>query len=107
MPSGSRRRRSLLRDSGSRTMTATSATATMGTLMRNTEPHQKLVSSQPPSMGPTGKPSMLADMSTATALGRSASLNSTGSTPMAMGSTTAAPRPSSARAAMSAPAEGA
>ena len=27
---------------------------TMGTLMRKTEPHQKCVNSQPPTMGPIG-----------------------------------------------------
>src|SRR5215469_1533050 len=42
------------RDSGIRKITAASAITTIGTLMRKTEPHQNLSSSQPPRMGPRG-----------------------------------------------------
>ena len=41
-------------DSGISVATATRASAATGTLIRKTEPHQKLSSSQPPSSGPTG-----------------------------------------------------
>ena len=42
------------RDSGIRKITAASALTTIGTLMRKTEPHQNLSSSQPPRIGPRG-----------------------------------------------------
>ncbi len=90
-------------DSGISSATATSATATTGTLIRKTEPHQKLSSSQPPSSGPTGKAMNVAPITTAMARGCSSGANSTGSTAIDIGKITAAPRPSTARAAISSP----
>ena len=54
MPGKSRRGRFAARDSGSRNVTATSAIATIGTLIRKTEPHQKWSSRKPPTIGPIG-----------------------------------------------------
>ncbi len=48
-----------LRDSGSTRMPATSTTASTGRLIRNTEPHQKLFSSAPPTIGPSAIPPAL------------------------------------------------
>ena len=53
-PGTSSRSRRSLRDSGIAAATAITAITTTGTLIRNTEPHQKWSSSQPPRMGPTG-----------------------------------------------------
>ena len=73
--------------------------------MRKTEPHQKLSSSQPPSSGPTGKLTNVAEAMIAIALGRSSAVNSTGSIERESGRIAAAPSPSSARAAISSPDE--
>jgi hypothetical protein len=88
-------------DSGISSATATSASTTTGTLIRKTEPHQKLSSSQPPSSGPTGKAMNVAPMMTAMARARSSGANRTGSTAIDIGMITAAPRPRTARAAIS------
>ena len=106
-PAGSRRGALEARDSGMNTATAISASTTAGTLMRNTEPHQKWVSSQPPTMGPIGKASMTMPMSTVSARARSRSEKRTGSTEKESGMMNAAPRPSTVRAAMRTPADGA
>ena len=54
MPGKSKRGRFEARDSGSRSVTAASAIATTGTLIRKTEPHQKWSSRKPPTIGPIG-----------------------------------------------------
>jgi hypothetical protein len=80
--------------------------ATSGTLIRNTEPHQKCSSSSPPSTGPSGRPSIIALPSTDMALPRSASPgNSTRNTEVASGCRNAAAKPSTTRAAISSPGE--
>jgi len=94
-----------LRDSGTSAATATSPSTITGTLIRNTEPHQNLSSSQPPTIGPIGKLAALAVTHTLSALARSAGSNSTGSTAMDSGIRNAALRPSAALAPISAPAE--
>src|SRR6202020_121710 len=91
------------RDSGSRKTTATTATTTIGALIRKTEPHQKWSSRNPPTIGPIGKLSMVDPAIAATAFGRSSWVNSTGSTDSASGKSAAAPTPSTARAAISSP----
>jgi hypothetical protein len=101
MPTGSSLGRAALRDSGIRSDTASSATAITGTLMRNTEPHQNVVSSQPPTIGPSGYEAMAELATIANARCRSASSKSTGRTERLNGSTNAAASPSKARAAMS------
>jgi hypothetical protein len=106
-PSKSTRGRRALRDSGISSATATRATTTTGTLIRKTEPHQKLSSSQPPRIGPIGKLTKVTPAIAAIAFGRSCGVNMTGSTESESGSTAAAPSPSTARAAISAPADGA
>ena len=88
-------------DSGISRATATRASTTTGTLIRKTEPHQKLSSSHPPSSGPTGKAMKVAPITTAMARGRSSSVNMTGITAIDIGKMAAAPRPSTARAAIS------
>ncbi len=88
-----------------RRATATRATAITGTLMRNTEPHQKCVSSQPPRIGPIGKAIIVMPITTVIARRRSSSEKSTGITAIDRGRMKAAPRPRNARAAMSCPAE--
>ncbi|MNY45649.1 hypothetical protein D3C86_1807680 [compost metagenome] len=59
--------------SGSTTMPSSNATATIGTLMRKTEPHQKYSSRKPPSTGPMAAPpdAMAAQMPIASARSRS------------------------------------
>ena len=94
-----------LRDSVISQATAATAITTTGTLIRNTEPHQKWSSSQPPRIGPIGKPRTVAPPTIAMALGRSAAVNITGSTASDSGRIAAAARPSTARAAISCPAE--
>ncbi len=54
MPGRSRPGRRSARVSGISQVTAMTAITTTGTLIRNTEPHQKWSSSQPPRIGPTG-----------------------------------------------------
>ncbi len=95
----------MLRDSGISTATAISASTTTGTLIRKTDPHQKWSSSQPPSSGPSGKLTNVADAMIAMAFGRSSAVKSTGSTDRESGMIAAAPSPSSARAPISSPVE--
>ena len=105
MPGTSIRRPRAPCDSGISVATAIRASTATGTLIRKTDPHQNLSSSQPPSSGPTGKPRNVAPITTAMARGRSSSVNRTGITAMDIGRITAAPSPRMARAAISSPAE--
>jgi hypothetical protein len=73
--------------------------------MRKTDPHQKLSSSQPPTIGPIGKLIAVAVTQMPSALGRSSGVNRTGSTAMDSGIRKAALRPSTERAATSIPVE--
>ncbi len=59
--------------SGASSSVATNATTTTGTLIRNTEPHQKCCSSQPPMIGPSAAPTMATDPQIAMAMLRSRS----------------------------------
>ena len=102
-PAKSTRGRSALRDSGIRIATAIRATTTTGTLIRNTDPHQKWSSSAPPTRGPIGKLRKIVEAITAVAFCRSSGANSTGMMASASGMIAAAPRPSTARAAISSP----
>ena len=106
MPLPSRRGRSAPRDSGMNTTTAIRASTTTGTLIRNTDPHQKCVSSHPPRMGPTGYVIITMPMSTVRALARSRSVKRTGKTAKDSGMMNAAPRPSTVRAATRPAADG-
>jgi hypothetical protein len=102
-PAKSTRGRSALRDSGIRIATAIRATTTTGTLIRKTDPHQKWSSSTPPTSGPIGKLRKIVEAITAVAFCRSSGANSTGMMASASGMIAAAPRPSTARAAISSP----
>ena len=75
-----------------------------GRLTTNTEPHQKCWSSTPATIGPSGRPTIVEMPSTAMARVRSAESKSTTTEDIANGMRTAAPRPSSVRAAMRLPA---
>ena len=88
------------RVSGSRKTQAAMPIAAIGTLTRKTEPHQTWLSSQPPMIGPSGRPSAEAAETMAVALGCSSRVKSVGRTESASGVTRAAPTPISARAAM-------
>ncbi|MNI36718.1 hypothetical protein D3C73_907810 [compost metagenome] len=59
--------------SGASTRVAMKATTTTGTLIRNTEPHQKCCSSQPPMIGPSAAPTMATEPHIAMAMLRSRS----------------------------------
>jgi hypothetical protein len=76
---------------------------TTGTLIRKTEPHQKLSSRAPPTSGPIGKLRKMVDAMIAVAFCRSSGVNRTGMMARASGMIAAAPRPSTARAAISSP----
>jgi hypothetical protein len=106
-PAQSTRGRSVLRDSGIRKVTAISANSTTGTLIRNTDPHQKWSSRAPPTSGPMGKLRKMVEAMIAVARCRSSGANSTGMMASASGMIPAAPMPSTARAAISSPAEAA
>lgn len=75
-------------------------------MIRNTEPHRKRPSSQPPRIGPAAIDTALAAPQIPIALGRSASGNTLVKIDRVVGNTKAAPRPSSPRAAMSTMGEG-
>ena len=100
MPTMSSRRPRAPLDSGRKRSTATSARAMTGRLTTNTEPHQKCWSSTPATMGPSGRPTIVEMPSTAMARLRSSTAKSTTTDDMASGMRTAAPTPSSVRAAM-------
>ncbi len=59
-PARSRRRASGFRESGTSRQASSAAPRATGTLMRNTEPHQKWASSNPPTIGPRAKPTPFA-----------------------------------------------
>ncbi len=86
--------------SGSRKTQAAMPISTSGTLTRNTEPHQKWSSSQPPTRGPSGSPSAEAAEIAPTAVERSPGPKSEGRTDIASGMISAAPVPITARAPM-------
>ena len=77
------------RVSGSRKTQAAMPIAAIGTLTRKTEPHQKWSSSQPPMIGPSGRPSAEAAETMPTALVRSSGPKSEGRTASASGMTSA------------------
>ena len=56
-PKKSRREECFFEDSGASIRHARNATAIIGTLIRKIDPHEKLLSSSPPTMGPSGIPS--------------------------------------------------
>ena len=72
----------------------------IGRLTTNTEPHQKCWSSTPATIGPNGSPTIVEMPSVAMARVRSSASNSTTTDDIASGMSTAAPTPSSVRAAM-------
>ncbi len=93
-------------ESGSSGTDSSSASTTIGTLTRNTEPHQKCASSRPPTIGPSARPTpeVAAQMPKA----RCRSRLSGNMFPMmdsVDGLISAAPMPIEARAAISAPIE--
>lgn len=90
-------------DSGNSTTQATRAATPTGTLIRNTEPHQKCCSSQPPTIGPSGNPTPSAPTHTAIARRRWSGPNRVGRIPSDSGTMIAAPMPMTARAAISEP----
>ncbi len=94
---GSRRPGRGSRESGTSQVIRTSATITMGTLMRKTEPHQKWSRSAPPVIGPMAmaRPTPPAQMPMA--LGCSSRSKTFMSTARVAGMTKAAPRAISAR----------
>ena len=69
--------------------------------MTKTEPHQNDCSSAPPTIGPSGSPTIVDRLSTSTALGRSSGSKSTTTADIASGISAAAPSPRTERAAMS------
>ena len=103
-PSQSTLRGAGLRESGtSGTASAIPANAT-GTLMRNTEPHQKWASSRPPTIGPSASPAPLVPDQNPSARWRSpASANMFVMIDSVEGMISAAPIPIPARAAISMP----
>ena len=94
------------RDSGTKAMTATTATITMGTLMKNTDPHQKCSSNQPPAIGPAATAMPLVALQTPIALARSlGSRNTLVRIASVAGKISAAPTPMRPRATISSFAE--
>jgi hypothetical protein len=89
------------RDSGTSTATSVTPATTMGTLIRKTEPHQKCSSSTPPSTGPIATARPTAPAQTPMARGRSRGSKTLAMIERVAGMTAAAPRPISARAAIS------
>ena len=100
MPTRSSRRPRAPTVSGRNSRTATRASAMTGRLTTNTEPHQKCWSSTPATIGPNGSPTIVEMPSVAIARVRSSASNSTTTDDIASGMRTAAPTPSSVRAAM-------
>src|SRR5699024_4709749 len=92
---------------GATASVAISVTITTGTLMRNTDPHQKNSRSRPPSTGPAAAPTTATDIHTAMARFRSRTLvNVIRTRARLAGIMVAAPTPSRPRAAMSTQADG-
>ena len=92
-------------DDGTRKAPASSATATTPTLVRKIEPHQKCCSSHPLVTPPSAAPTPAKPAQMATARWRSSGGNTWASTERVAGMTRAAPRPITALAATSWPAE--
>jgi hypothetical protein len=88
-------------DSGTRVKTRITPAAAIGTLMRNTEPHQKCSSSRPPTIGPMATPRPTAPAQTPMARPRSRGSKTLAMIDSVAGMTAAAPRPITARAQMS------
>ena len=80
---------------------ATAPTIVTGTLIRKTEPHQKWVSSRPPSTGPIATPMPTAEVQMPMARARSPGSKTLAMIDRVCGMTAAPPRPITARAAMS------
>ena len=89
--------------SGTISSTPASASATSGTLIRNTLPHQKCDSSRPPRVGPITMPTPATADQAAMACGRSRGGNTEFRMDSVAGITNAAPRPITTRAAISVP----
>ena len=87
--------------SGTVSSTPASATATSGTLIRKTLPHQKWVSSRPPRVGPITMPTPVTADQAAMAWGRSRGGNTELMIDSVAGITNAAPRPITTRATIS------
>ncbi len=90
-----------LRDSGTMNSTSSAPTATIGTLIRKTEPHQKWSSSRPPSTGPMANPAPTAAAQMAMARPRSRGSNTFEMMDSVCGMTAAPPKPIAARAEIS------
>ena len=74
----------------------------MGTLIKNTEPHQKCSKRNPPTVGPAAAPTTATELQIPMALLRSTSLGKVRRISARVeGSMMAAPRPNKARPAMS------
>ncbi len=71
-----------------------------GTLIRKIEPHQKWLSSRPPSIGPSGMPTAIPAVITATALARSPAGKRLGMIDIPSGMMNAPPRPITVRTAI-------
>ncbi len=87
--------------SGTVASTPASASATSGTLMRKTLPHQKCESSRPPSVGPITMPTPATADQAAIACGRSFGGKTAFRIDSVAGMTNAAPRPITMRAPIS------
>src|SRR5262249_12639739 len=94
-----------LRDSGINTAPAASVRQMAGTVRQKPGCHERGPSTAPRTAGPSGGRAATAAIVIPTALGRSASLNLADTTATESGSTIPAPRPITARAAISSPAE--
>ena len=100
-PAPSRRGASCSFDSGTTNQAAITTTATTGTFTKNTEPHQKCSSSQPPVIGPAATAMPLTALQMPIALARSlGSRNTLVMIARVAGKISAAPMPMSARPAM-------
>ncbi len=102
-PSRSRGAPPRLLDSGTRKTTAVSAITATGRLTRNSEPHQKWSSSEPPISGPAAKPRELTELQMPMARGRSSSSKICMTTARVVVTSRAPPIPMPARAATSWP----
>ncbi len=102
-PTTSSGRRRGSRDVGTSQPTSTRAVATIGTLTKNTEPHQKCSSSQPLPTMPMAAPEPANPAQMAMARGRSSGGKTAARIDSVPGISSAAPRPWVARMAMRAP----
>ena len=90
------------RESGTRCSAPTNATTSSGTLIQNTDDHEKLRISAPPTIGPSAMPAPLAAVQTAIALARSrGSPNTLTRIDSVVGMMSAPPRPMTQRPAIS------